>query len=116
MKNKELKFCHNCGAEIDVDATTCPQCGLLQQGKSITGDLKNPGLAAILSFLIVGAGQIYNGQIAKGLLFMVIQVVNFILIICTFFLWTPVYLVMFVYVICDAYNVAKKINAGEIKP
>jgi TM2 domain-containing membrane protein YozV len=28
--------------------------------------LKNPGLAAVLSFFISGLGQIYNGQIAKG--------------------------------------------------
>lgn len=27
---------------------------------------KNPGLAAVLSFFFMGLGQIYNGQIAKG--------------------------------------------------
>jgi len=32
-----------------------------------TINVKNPGLAAILSFFICGLGQIYNGQIAKGI-------------------------------------------------
>jgi len=29
---------------------------------------RNPGLAAVFSFLFSGLGQIYNGQILKGLL------------------------------------------------
>jgi hypothetical protein len=29
--------------------------------------VKNPGTAAVLSFLITGLGRIYNGQVAKGL-------------------------------------------------
>ena len=29
---------------------------------------KNPGVAAVLSFFFVGAGQIYNGRILKGIL------------------------------------------------
>ncbi len=34
------------------------------------GEIKtnNPGVAAILSFIFSGLGQIYNGQISKGLL------------------------------------------------
>jgi len=28
---------------------------------------KNPGIAAVLSFLFTGLGQLYNGQIFKGL-------------------------------------------------
>jgi TM2 domain-containing membrane protein YozV len=33
--------------------------------------MKNPGLAAVMSFFIVGLGQIYNGHIGKGLLMIV---------------------------------------------
>jgi hypothetical protein len=33
-------------------------------------DKKSAGLAAILSFFYIGLGQVYNGQIAKGLLMM----------------------------------------------
>lgn len=31
-------------------------------------DRRNPGVAAVLSFIFNGLGQLYNGQIAKGLL------------------------------------------------
>ena len=40
---------------------------------------KNPGLAAFLSFIWPGGGQIYNGQIGLGIGLMVLQVVNAIL-------------------------------------
>ena len=41
---------------------------------------KNPGLAAILSFFYMGLGQIYNGQIAKGILFILLYSVSIALI------------------------------------
>ena len=31
--------------------------------------LKNPGVAALLSFLIPGIGQMYNSEISKGVIF-----------------------------------------------
>lgn len=34
---------------------------------------QNPGTAAVLSFVFNGLGQIYNGQIAKGLVIMLIS-------------------------------------------
>ena len=37
-------------------------------------------LALAFSFLFTGLGQIYNGQISKGLLFVAVQLVNFALI------------------------------------
>ena len=33
----------------------------------------NPGVAAVLSFLFNGLGQIYNGQIVKGLVLMAVS-------------------------------------------
>ena len=38
--------------------------------------MRNPLLAAILSLIIAGLGQIYNGQITKGVIFIVIQLIN----------------------------------------
>src|SRR5262245_34821700 len=38
-------------------------------------DQKNSGIAAVLSFFFPGAGQIYNGQIGKGLLFLILHFV-----------------------------------------
>ena len=37
---------------------------------------KNPGVAAVLSFIFTGLGQIYNGEIKKGLLLMFISAVS----------------------------------------
>ena len=38
--------------------------------------MRNPTLAAILSLIVAGLGQIYNGQVGKGVIFMVIQLIN----------------------------------------
>ena len=38
--------------------------------------MRNPLLAAILSLIVAGLGQIYNGQITKGVVFIVIQLIN----------------------------------------
>ncbi len=71
--------------------------------------MKSSGLAAVLSFFISGLGQIYNGQIVKGLFIMVVQVVNWIL---TGILigWIPL-VIVWVWAIFDAYYVAERENA-----
>lgn len=69
---------------------------------------KNPGLAAILSFFFMGLGQIYNGQIAKGIIFMVIYFISFLLMFVIIgFITTPI---LFIWGIWDAYKSAEKIN------
>ena len=70
--------------------------------------MKSAGLAAVLSFLIQGLGQIYNGQILKGLLLVVIQAINVALMnVLIGFVTFPIVLVYAVY---DAYRSAEKIN------
>jgi len=109
----ETKFCANCGAEIDVKAMTCPGCGVLQQDQKVNiASIKNEGIAAVLSFFFCGLGQIYNGQIGKGITLIVIQVINATLMFVTLFLWSPVYFVVWIFGIWDAYTTAKKINEG----
>jgi len=70
---------------------------------------KNPVLAAILSFLINGLGQVYNGQVAKGLIIIVIQIINAFL--TTIFIGFFTGAIVFIWSIYDAYAVAKRINA-----
>ena len=80
---------------------------------------KSSGIAAILSFFFVGLGQIYNGQIGKGILLMV---VGFIAIFASVtvvlsgelvgFLIYPIFWLINIH---DAYETAQKINLGEIK-
>ena len=44
----------------------------------------NPGLAAVFSFLFSGLGQIYNGQILKGLFIMAFSAAGMVLVIIGF--------------------------------
>ena len=71
--------------------------------------MKSAGLAAVLSFFISGLGQIYNGQILKGLIIIVVQIINGAL--TTILIgWIPLAIV-WVWAIIDAYREAEKINA-----
>jgi TM2 domain-containing membrane protein YozV len=38
--------------------------------------MRNPILAAILSVIVAGLGHIYNGQIGKGIVFIILQLIN----------------------------------------
>lgn len=109
--------CSNCGRGICNDCTIevgdklkCRNCVKLS-GSGV--QLKNPGLAAVLSFFFAGLGQIYNGQLAKGLILMAIDIFNFFLMFILIGFITG--LITKIYAISDAYNTAKKINSGEIK-
>lgn len=53
-----------------------------------------------------GLGQIYNGQIAKGLLLMCIQVVNVLL--CLVLIGLVMFPLLWLYGIWDAYDTAKR--------
>ena len=71
--------------------------------------IKSPGLAAVLSFLWGGLGQIYNGEIGKGLLIMFVQFINalLMLVLIGFFTWP----IVWIWGIYDAYKTAERINA-----
>jgi hypothetical protein len=92
----------------------------------------NPGIAAVLSFIFSGLGQIYNAQIKKGLFVIFLSCLSiFILIVGAIligfwlfgkvlfaheFIWGAVIFAVGLLFICilgiwsilDAYNVAKK--------
>ena len=70
--------------------------------------IKNAGLAAVLSFFFTGLGQIYNGQIGKGILLIALQVVSVIL--CAFLVGLVTTPLLWIYGIYDAYKTAGKIN------
>ena len=86
--------CNNCGQEHPETARFCVHCGKSVSVKTAnsrarstrgntmanprpqslytdTPQRKNPTLAAILSLLIVGLGQFYNGDIKKGALMLI---------------------------------------------
>lgn len=109
MESEKTKYCSNCGAAIDAKAEICPKCGVRVELKPIT-TTKSPGIAAICSFFITGLGQIYNGQIGKGILFFVIGVILALLMMVVIgFILFPIF---WIYNIYDAYKTAEKINQG----
>ena len=98
--------CLTCGSHIcetcrvvAKNESYCKRCVSMKM-EGLTKHQHSPVLAAILSFIIGGAGQIYNGQPIKG-----------VLILLTSWLVIP-----WIYGIYDAYATAKKISAGTIIP
>ncbi len=122
-------FCSACGSPMEGDS--CPKCGSalahvgvvhpttigtqvlsprtlpIQQVVTVV-QAKNPGLAAILSFFFVGLGQIYNGQIGKGIVFIICYVISILLMFVVIgFITTPV---LWIAGMIDAYTTADRIN------
>ena len=70
----------------------------------------------MLSFFFCGLGQIYNGQILKGLIFLVAYSMSWLMMyVIIGFITTPI---LWIWGIVDAYRKAQKINAqvGGIAP
>ena len=73
--------------------------------------MKNPGLAAVLSFFFTGLGQIYNGQIGKGVMCIVIQGINIALVFILIGFIT--YPIVWIWGMVDAYRTAERLNRGR---
>ena len=69
-------YCRDCGSVISERAEICPECGVRQQNppkssvdtlvEELTGG-GNPFVAAVLSVLLPGLGQLYNRELQKGI-------------------------------------------------
>ena len=70
--------------------------------------MRNPILAAILSLIVAGLGQIYNGQIGKGVFFIVIQLINGAL--TTILIGWILLPIVGLWAMIDAYMTAKRNN------
>lgn len=69
---------------------------------------KNPGVATVLSFFFMGLGQIYNGQIGKGIMFIILYAISVALMfVIVGFITTPI---LWLWGMVDANKSAKKIN------
>jgi len=69
---------------------------------------KNPSTATILSFFFMGLGQIYNGQIGKGIIFIILYGISVALMwVVIGFVTTPI---LWIWGMVDANKSAKKIN------
>lgn len=118
--NDETAFCRACGTEILAAAEICPECGVGQRGSG-SYEEKNPALAALLSFVIAGAGQLYNGDVTKGIALVVAELTLVSLIFVTIWIFigivfVPIWLAIWGYAVWDAWDKAEKINRGEYEP
>ena len=98
------QYCSSCGSVIKTEATICPECGVKQDETSDN----DPGVAALLSGvgiiipIAAGAGQIYNGELAKGIILSIVQIINALLIFVLIG-WVT-YPIVGIYAIYDAYK------------
>jgi TM2 domain-containing membrane protein YozV len=70
--------------------------------------MRNPGIAAVLSFFWCGLGQIYNGQIGKGIAMLVAYFISAALIFAVIGIFTTP--ILWIWGMVDAYNTATRLN------
>lgn len=73
------KYCSNCGALIDEKAEICPKCGVRVLFPQVYQQKKSGALAAILSAVIPGTGQLYCGRGMRAAGFFILNVFMLIL-------------------------------------
>jgi TM2 domain-containing membrane protein YozV len=112
------QFCDKCGNSVGGPAAAYPQNQMVYMRE------KSEGVAAVLSFLWAGLGQIYVGKIARGLGIMVGGLLIGLLFIPLVFLLSTIDMSMLVFIILlsvvsliyviwnvfDAYKLAKEYN------
>jgi TM2 domain-containing membrane protein YozV len=78
-----LITCPACGKQVSNQATSCPSCGhpISTQTQPVIQRTWSPGLAAVLSLVIPGAGQMYKGQVGLGLIWLFIVIAGYLLFI-----------------------------------
>lgn len=102
---RQTYHCPSCGVRLPGKDTICPRCGY---GQVTTIKSKSPVLAALLSALVMGLGQLYTGKIIKGIILFAIEVICILtswLVIPLFFGFS-----FYVYGIIDAYEIANNLT------
>jgi TM2 domain-containing membrane protein YozV len=104
----DAEWCGHCGANVRAPVTPTPPVYAPQPHVLVVKSGKSAGLAAILSFLWCGLGQIYNGEIAKGVIFVVLHIVSVLaMAILIGWLTTPV---LWIWGMVDAYRTSERLN------
>ena len=87
----------------------------------LVADEKSPGLAAALSFILAGLGQMYVGMVARGAAFLLVEVAMTAWYLTTMSLTNlitlPLLISLFVSIaaMADAYSCAKRYNRDNLQ-
>lgn len=90
QEKAETKKCPYCAEDVKAEAKKCKHCGeILDEGMRAEKEKEtkllhpkwSPGVAAVLSLFIPGAGQMYKGQIGNGLVWLVCTVLGYMFFI-----------------------------------
>ncbi|MBZ9570574.1 zinc-ribbon domain-containing protein [Methanobrevibacter sp. TMH8] len=111
IKNKQSKYCPSCGHELNIAKETLSKKENtnnkdMSQNIKVVKYEKNPALAAILTFFLFCLGQFYNGQILKGIVFV-------LLLIILWYINIFLGLLFLIYAAYDAYKNAKYIKENN---
>ncbi len=71
-----LVLCPECKKEISSSAASCPHCGHQLKVKKF-----NPGVAAALSLVLPGLGQVYQRRILWGIIWLLVTVAGYMFFI-----------------------------------
>lgn len=119
---QEKKFCANCGQAVNANQAICLGCGCplaqtqmgnrmnnAQNGgqKTIQPSGKSASTAVLLTCLITGLGQMYLGQVLKGV---VILLAAIVIGVATAGVGAPV---IWIVAMVDASKIGKKLEAGQ---
>jgi TM2 domain-containing membrane protein YozV len=106
-------FCRDCGEKISERAEICPHCGIRQkdpptpeQPATPPQKQKDSGIAAVASFIIPGLGQVYNGELAKGIIAGIVTI-GLALTVDGLIFAVP----MWIWLVYDAYQTAEELNS-----
>lgn len=92
-------YCNKCGTQNPDDASFCGKCG--NNLKSTKPEKKNSGIAAVLSLIIPGIGQIYCGRAERGIKILIGTIV-------LLYIYIYIGILLWVWTIYDAYQLAEK--------
>jgi TM2 domain-containing membrane protein YozV len=117
VNNKNARFCEKCGNELILNNVNDFDSDIKDNNRNTVVYHKNPYLAFLLS-IFPGIGQMYNGQIFKGILIKIVWQILIIigslkLDITGMSIMLVTFLAVWFYNVIDAYQNAKEINENN---
>lgn len=85
--SEAMKPCPYCGETVLEVAQKCKHCGeylnesLRQSRAPAVKKQWNPGIAAVLSLVLPGAGQMYKGQVANGFVWLLFVAAGYFVLV-----------------------------------